>query len=147
MEENKNNQTKTPKNKKGLIIHYAISIVIEIALLFTFFAINDLFNKTDLVAIYKILSDSFGIVGIIALCVGLLIALGNQGAFNFLSFSALKVASKFVPKMKITTMSYGDYISEKSKGKVQFLYLLITGGVLIVVSFVFLFLFYSIYEG
>ena len=59
----------------------------------------------------------------------------------------MKLASKFVPTMKIATMSYGEYIESKKKTNARFSYLLITGVLLLLVSIVFLILFYQVYEG
>ena len=133
--------------KKGLFLRYIIAIAIETGLLFAYFGIVGLFQDTTTLAIYKHLCDGFMMVGFLAFGVGILIYFSNLGAFNFLSFAALKLASKFIQTMKISTMSYTDYIDSKKKGNAKFSYLLITGAILLIISFVFLILFYQIYEG
>lgn len=145
MEEKEIKETKT--KKKGLFLRYLIAILLEVALLFGYFALVNLFEDTKLIDIYKHLSDGFMVVGLLAFGVGILVYFSNLGAFNFLSFAALKVASKFVPTMKIATMSYGEYVESKKKTNARFSYLLVTGALLLAASIVFLILFYQIYEG
>ncbi len=138
---------KTKLKKKGTFLRYLIAVLAEIALLFAYFWLVNLFQDTTLLDIYKHLSDGFMVVGLLAFGIGVLVYFANLGAFNFLSFVTLKVASKFVPSMKIATMSYGDYIESKKKTNARFGYLLTTGAVLLATSIVFLILFYQIYEG
>lgn len=129
--------------KKFPIWHFLIALGIEIALLFGYFWLVGLFSDTTINEIYKHLSDGFLVTGLLAFGIGLLIYVSNQGGFNFLSFAALKLVSKFVHKMKITTMSYGDYLESKKQGEAQYGYLLIIGGVFLVACIVFIVLFYQ----
>lgn len=147
MEKKETNNNEQHSKWKGLFLRYIIAIVIETGLLFGYFAIVGLFQDETILAIYKHLCDGFMVVGFLAFGVGILIYFSNLGAFNFLSFAALKLASKFIQTMKISTMSYGDYIDSKKKGNAKFSYLLITGALLLIVSLIFLILFYQIYEG
>lgn len=144
-------EEKEPKikesKKKGIVLRYTITVLVETALLFGYFALVNLFQDTKLLDIYKHLSDGFMVVGLLAFGIGILVYFANLGAFNFLSFAAMKLASKFVPTMKIATMSYGEYIESKKKTNARFDYLLITGVLLLLVSIVFLILFYQLYEG
>lgn len=132
---------------KSTLIRYVIAIVVEIGLLFAYFALVNLFSQTDIVEIYKKLSDAFLCVGLVAFGIGLLVYFGTLGAFNFLAFTALKIASKFVHTMPIATMSYGDYISSKRKSEARFGYLMITGAILLSACIVFACLFYTVYQG
>ena len=137
--------TKPKSSPKAMLLRYGIAIAAEIGLLFAYFGLVGLFSETSLVRIYKLLSDGFLVVGMLAFGIGLLVYFSTLGAFNFLSFTALKIASKFAHTMPIATMSYGDYVSSKKKSDAKFGYLLITGAVLLVVCGIFIALFYSVY--
>ena len=138
-------ETENKATPKAILLRYGIAIAAEIALLFGYFGLVGLFSETSLVTIYKKLSDGFLVVGILAFGAGLLVYFSTLGAFNFLSFTALKIASKFAHRMPIATMSYGDYVNSKKKSDAKFGYLLITGGVFLVLCVIFIFLFYSVY--
>ncbi len=143
--------SKEPKIKKkaspkSVLLRYGIAIAVEIVLLFAYFGLVGLFSETSLDRIYKLLSDGFLVVGLLAFGFGLLVYFSTLGAFNFLSFTALKIASKFAHRMPIATMSYGDYVSSKKKSDAKFGYLLITGGVFLLACVIFIFLFYSVYS-
>lgn len=128
-----------------MLLRYGIAITAEIVLLFAYFGLVGLFSETSLDRIYKLLSDGFLVVGMLAFGIGLLVYFSTLGAFNFLSFTALKIASKFAHTMPIATMSYGDYVNSKKKSNAKFGYLLITGAVFLVVCGIFIALFYSVY--
>lgn len=128
-----------------MLLRYGIAITAEIGLLFAYFGLVGLFSETSLDRIYKLLSDGFLVVGMLAFGIGLLVYFSTLGAFNFLSFTALKIASKFAHTMPIATMSYGDYVNSKKKSNAKFGYLLITGAVFLVVCGIFIALFYSVY--
>ncbi len=128
-----------------MLLRYGIAITAEIGLLFAYFGLVGLFSETSLDRIYKLLSDGFLVVGMLAFGIGLLVSFSTLGAFNFLSFTALKIASKFAHTMPIATMSYGDYVNSKKKSNAKFGYLLITGAVFLVVCGIFIALFYSVY--
>ena len=138
-------ETKPKTSPKAMLLRYGIAIAAEIGLLFAYFGLVGLFSETSLVRIYKLLSDGFLVVGMLAFGIGLLVYFSTLGAFNFLSFTALKIASKFAHTMPIATMSYGDYVSSKKKSDAKFGYLLITGAVLLVACGIFIALFYSVY--
>lgn len=138
------NKKKEPQSLKGLLCRYLIVVAIEIGLLFAYFGLVNLFQATETKEIYRLLSNGFSCIGLIALGVGLLIYFSTMGAYNFLSFTALKIASKFVHSMPIATMSYGDYVESKKKSYAKFGYLLITGSLFLLVGIIFLCLFYTI---
>ena len=137
--------TKVKSSPKSMLLRYGIAITAEIVLLFAYFGLVGLFSETSLDRIYKLLSDGFLVVGMLAFGIGLLVYFSTLGAFNFLSFTALKIASKFAHTMPIATMSYGDYVNSKKKSNAKFGYLLITGAVFLVVCGIFIALFYSVY--
>ncbi len=137
--------TKAKSSLKSMLLRYGIAIAAEIGLLFAYFGLVGLFSETSLARIYKLLSDGFLVVGMLAFGIGLLVYFSTLGAFNFLSFTALKIASKFAHTMPIATMSYGDYVNSKKKSNAKFGYLLITGAVFLAVCGIFIALFYSVY--
>lgn len=139
-----NNEKKQKGNLKGLLWRYAIALIVEIGLLFAYFGLVNLFQTDETKEIYRLISNGFSCMGLIALGVGLLIYFSTMGAYNFLSFTALKIASKFVHSMPIATMSYGDYVESKKKSDARFGYLIITGSLFLLVGIIFLCLFYTI---
>ena len=102
-------------------------------------------SKTELSEIYHILCDGFFVPGIILLGFGLLVIASNGGTFDMIVFGTRKFFDLFRrnPSTKLTSTFY-EYRKAKSEVKLEFLFLIIPGLVLLIISMVFLILYYNV---
>lgn len=102
-------------------------------------------SKTELSEIYHILCDGFFVPGIILLGFGLLVIASNGGTFDMIVFGTRKFFDLFRrnPSTKLTSTFY-EYRKAKSEAKLEFLFLIIPGLVLLIISMVFLILYYNV---
>jgi uncharacterized membrane protein YdcZ (DUF606 family) len=121
--------------KQKRLIAYAISFVVGCLFSLVIFWVRDLFKQTELRNIYWILSDGFFFSGVLLFGSGMLVFLSNEGTFNFLSYAVQRLLSRFIHTMKVTNMTYTDFVGfQKSREKTPFAFLLIVGAVFILVA-------------
>ena len=96
---------------------------------------------------YRLLSDAFMLPGFFMIAVGLLIFLGNEGAFNGIGFVMKRVGSFLLPFLqKEKGESYAEYTERKSsKPTVGYGFLFICGCGFLAVCAVFLMLYSQIH--
>ena len=96
---------------------------------------KDLFSKTSLIEIYQILTDSFFAVGLLMICAGLLVfACCNEGAFDGVTYAVGSFFSMFKKNHERKYNSYYDYRQRRNEKKLPFLFLIICGGLFMIVS-------------
>jgi len=138
----KPNEEKLPKAPfPWLGMAIAFAALSAVALIYWW--IEGLYSATDPKTIVRYLCDGFFAAGAAGIGVGLLVWIGNQGIFNGLSFAVQKIISKFVPSMKVATMSYGDFLEDKGEKHLQFWYIIAIGGAFLIASIVCLMIFYN----
>lgn len=140
---NKEEEKELPKNPLWAVLRYAISIAIgaAIVLIYIFSMINHVKPETTY-ALYKIIADGFTLSGVILMGVGLLVIFANNGIFNFLNYTFQWVLSRLIHSMKAAKQSYGDFLADRGKKKVPWLFLLAPGAIYFTVGMVFVILFY-----
>lgn len=130
---------------KQKLTRYAIATAC--GLLFGLFVLNNYgFSEAETaLERYLILCDSFTIPGVILVMVGLLVWIGQQGQFDFLSYTGRMIRDRF--RKDPEHIRYGDYVLEKQEKRHHggFGFLIITGLAFVAVALVFLILFYSKY--
>ena len=95
---------------------------------------------------YRVLCDGFTIPGLIALCVGALLWVSNDGFFYGLSYCLHVAWRALLPGGRQKTERYYDYVTRKKEKKVSgYGFLFICGGVCMAIAIVFLILFYRVY--
>ncbi|QSX06849.1 DUF3899 domain-containing protein [Sedimentibacter sp. zth1] len=132
-------------NKK--YIKYFITILFGVLVSFSVFNTRGLFQATSKAEIYMDLSDGFLLPGILILGFGLLLFVANCGVFDPLSyaFGSFKQAIKKKDKKDpLYPKTYFDYKQKYVDVKVPFLSLIIIGGVFLLLSFLFNYLFYLV---
>ena len=104
------------------------------------------FGGMSLVERYRTLCDGFTIPGLVALCVGALLWVGNDGFFYGLGY-CLDVARKsLLPGGRRKMEKYGDYVERHRQKKLTgYGFLFVCGGACMAIAMVFLALFYSMY--
>lgn len=134
---------KNPKFVK--FFEYAVTFLAGAIIALIYFWIFNLFTTTGAKSIYSKLSDGFLFSGVFIFGAGLLVLASNEGTFNFLNFTVQRIFSKFVHSMKVATMTYSEFVlSKNNKKKIKISFLLIVGAFYLLLSLLFLFLYYSI---
>ena len=104
------------------------------------------FGRMELVERYRTLCDAFTIPGVLAICIGLLLWLSNEGAFYGIGYVLSFVKKAFVPGAGLKSEKYYDYVTRQRENKVTgFAFLFISGGVCMAIAIVCMVLFYQLY--
>lgn len=105
---------------------------------------SDLFSQTQAFIIFRILSDSCLVAGVLITGMGLLLFVSNEGAFDGITYGFKVLFQMFKPKVKPVKESYYDYRVARGRNKLAFGFLVICGSAFLVLSIIFTIL-YSAY--
>ncbi len=130
---------------KGRLLKHGITGGVCIALGTVYCILRDVGHATGAER-YRILCDAFTLPGLLALCLGVLLWVSNDGFFYGLGY-CLDVARKaLIPGGRRKMEKYYDYVERHRQKKVTgFGFLFVWGGVCMAAALVFLALFYRIY--
>ena len=114
---------------------YFITILIGIIMVVIISLSRGILAVESKEAVLFILSDACAIPGIFILAAGILLMVSNEGLFNGISygFKALTKALKRNPEER-KMEDYHEYYSKKTEKKISFGHLILTGGILIIIS-------------
>ena len=133
------------QEKKQLIIKYGLSGLFCLVLAGLYIGLRD-FNHLSLVEKYLVICDAFTIPGILLILLGILVFLSNQGAMDGLGYALSYAIKMLIPGNKDRQEKYFDYVSRKRGRNISgYGFLFISGGISLLVSLVFMFLFYQLY--
>lgn len=105
------------------------------------------FKTHSLVEWYRWISDGLTLPSVTLLSAGLLIWVSNAGALDLLGYSGRFMLQLFLPANKKRYGTYGDYVAEKQEKRIKgYGFLLISGAISLAVTFVFIALFFTVYE-
>ena len=136
---------KSLSSKQRKLIYTGVAFLAACLISVLFFWGYDLFRQTEEKPTYLILSNGFFYSGVLVFGIGVLVFVSNEGAFNFLSYAAQKLLSRFVHTMKAATMSYTDFVVFRNqREKAPFGFLLLVGLFFIALAGVFVLLYYSV---
>lgn len=102
-------------NKRGKLLGYIITNLICIAFICIYIFGNDLFNQTEKVKIFHILSDAFVIPGSLCLLSTALIAVSNEGSLDAISYMLRRLGQNLIPFIKKNDERYADYVSKRKR--------------------------------
>lgn len=130
------------KPRLSTVIRYAAAIAVWLCFAVWYLLSNGVLDAA-LKDVYRLVSDAFGVPGLLYLFAGLLIYLSNEGAFDGISY-VLQYAFKALIPGTQKMENYGTY-RERSREKriTGYGFLLIIGGVLQALSLLFTWLFYT----
>lgn len=127
------------------LLKYGITGFVCVGMAVLYCALRD-FPQMELVERYRTLCDGFTLPGILALGVGCLLWVSNEGAFHGLTY-CLNIAWKaLLPGGRLKMEKYYDYVQRRSEKKVTgFGFLFVCGGVCMALALIFMALFYRLY--
>lgn len=120
------------KTLKRIIITLLIGSVFAVLIAWG----KDAFLQTSPEKLYHILSDSFLVPGVVIAGIGLLILASNEGTFDIITYGINSFLDIFRSNPNKKYESFYDYRSKREEYKMGFGFLLISGIILIAVSFV-----------
>ena len=136
--------------KKNLL-KYGITVGLSLALAFFFVYVRvDLTNlgATELVDLYLIICDAFSIPGLLLLMFGCLMSLSNAGAMDGLGYVVVNGLKMLIPGGALKMERYKEYLERRRANRIRgYGFLYIVGAGCMAVAFVFMILFYGIYNG
>ncbi len=136
--------------RKKNFIPYFLSFLFVGLLAGLYVGLRD-FSSQSLMEKYRILCDAFTIPGVILILVGALVVLSDSGAFHgigyVLAYAKNTLLHFVVPGALGNTETYFDYVErKKAEGRMRsYGFLFGTGVISMLISFIFMFLFYQLY--
>ena len=102
------------------------------------------FAEADVKEKYRLLCDALTVPGVLLICAGALVWVSSLGALDGLSYGLRLAFRALIPGKRLQKEeSYHDYVSARRKKRVGgYGFLLISGAVTVVLSFIFLGLYY-----
>ena len=128
------------------LLQYSITAAIGICVAVVIMAVKGLFGGAELAAkdVYQILCDAFFVPGVLIGGVGIIVFASHGGVFDMLGYAVRLFFDLF--RRDVTKRKYRDFYeykeAKKDKQRSSILFLLIIGCALIVISVVFLILYY-----
>ena len=130
---------------KANLFKYGISAVVCGAMAWFYISQRDLGNQS-LMEQYRILCDAFTVPGLVAIMVGFLLAISNDGFFLGIAYCADVTIKSLTPGGRLRIKKYYDFVQERKGKKVTgFGFLFVIGGVCMAAALVFMLLFYRLY--
>lgn len=129
------------KNKKSaVILKYFLSFLVATTFFFLTISLRDIYSTTDQQEIYRTLSDGFAIPGVFFLCVGVLVWLSNQNAFDGIGYAVKHLFTMLIPLFPKKHETYQEF--RESRNRVSgFGFLFIVGGLFLLLAIIFMLLF------
>lgn len=134
------------KRFRGALLKYSTSALFVILTVWGFLALRD-FENAALVDQYRMLCDAFTVPGLLLILFGALVWVSNAGALDGLAYCVRYAIFMLIPvRPGVREEKYGDYVERRSKNRVKgYGFLFWSGLVTMVIAFVFMGLYYSVY--
>lgn len=128
---------------KGYISITVVALTISVYLMID----RGVFAQTDIAEIYKLLCDAFFVPGIIFSCLGVLVAVSNEGFFDIFSYSMRIFVDSFTRNKNFRNeyQTYFDYTRRNKEKNTNVKFVLHVGLAFIAIGTIFNILFYSVY--
>ena len=128
---------KEPTIWKPYAVTFAVGAIIALGVL----TLDNAFSaELSLLDRVRFLSDAFFVPGALIFCVGMMIFVAGKGSFDGLAYSlqfAKRELLRFLPQMRDKMETFADYKARKAKKKTPYRYLLVVGGVYLLLGLLF----------
>lgn len=131
---------------RKILLKYGISGGVCVAIAVFYCGVRDFFQM-ETVEKLRTLCDAFTVPGILALCVGCLLWVSNEGVFYGLGYCLDVTRKALIPGGRMKMEKYYDYV-QRHKGKkvTGFGFLFVIGGACMAIALIFMALFYYYYQ-
>lgn len=123
------------------IITFGLGLIFFLVIIFS----KDIFNQTETLEVYKILSDACFAPAVVIGGIGIIVFVDNNGVFDIIIYGvklALTAFSRDISKRKYKT--FYDYKVAKHETSNPYGFLLIIGGFFLLISILFLVLYMNV---
>lgn len=135
------------KSPRKIITRYLITLAVAGALFLLVLWVNDYWNATELVDMYRILADGFTVPGVILIMMTALVRFSSEGAFDGLGYVLRQGAYLLMPR-KYKHETYYDYKMSKGEKKPHgYSCMFYVGVVLVLIALIFVKLHSDVYTG
>ena len=133
------------KNKSRWWLSYVITFAVLAVITVLVAWIRDCYTETSTKILIRGLCDAFCVPGILGICFGLLVLASKGGAFDMISYGMRRFFGIFKKNpLDRKYRDYYEYKKAKREKKRSFWYLIIVGGVYLLVGLALLLVFYKI---
>ena len=136
------------RDKKSLLMEYIIAFSVGVAITFVAFLIQGLFNgeSKDMKSVMRILHNGFFTAGLLLALFSGLLYVADQGIFLGIGYTLNRAKRVFFPVFNKETETYAEYRERKvgRKNRGGKLCLFLTGLFFILVSIIFLIVWYQV---
>lgn len=131
---------------KTMLLEYGICAAV-VAVFATVYLSANVTGSTTLLDWYRLLSDAFGVPGLLLAGFGVLCWLAGEGAMDGVMYGLHTLGAYLIPGRRLEKRkTYADFVAERrEKKRFSFGFLLISGAVCVAISLVFMLLFDSIH--
>ena len=129
---------------KSLLIKYGSCSAFTAAMAAVHVALNRGFAEMETVQKYRVLCDAFSIPGLLLVLFGVLVWLINQGSLDAISYAVRTGLRRLIPGGGLQQPeSYWDYLEKRKQKRIRgYGFLFLAGAAALVISGVFMALFY-----
>ncbi len=122
---------------------YIICFICGVAILLTTLLFKGTFVQEDSTIVIKDLTDCFFFTSVYLIGYGLLVVVSNEGFFDGLVYTGKKIVLRFRPmEERKLVQSYFEYKQSVKDQKTEYGFILIVGSVFLVLSIIFLIIYY-----
>lgn len=130
---------------KANLLKYGISAAVCGAMVWFYISQRN-FGNQSLMEQYRILCDAFTVPGLVAIMVGFLLVISNDGFFMGIAYCADVAIKSLTPGGRLNIKKYYDFVQERKGKKVAgFGFLFVVGGICMAAALIFMLLFYRLY--
>lgn len=133
------------KNIKKELFKYGAAIIFDSTLTMLFLLLHNVFSKTELVDIYRIIADAFTFSGLISVSIAILIAVSNEGGLDAVIWMFKRLGRSLIPMANRKDETYADFKATR-KRTTGYSFILWVGLSFLMVGVVFVVLFFQVYQ-
>lgn len=130
------------KEYKEYVVTTAIALAFAVVLIMS----RGIFQEESIDMVITIISDAFFIPGVLLICVGLIVYASNEGLFLSISYGFKVIGRTITAKKeeKLMDEAYHEYYARQIQKKAKCKHFLIIGLVFVVLSFVFVGIYFCV---
>jgi len=130
-------------SRKGVKI--LITLAVGLAVSFGVMLFSGIFVANGAKSVLRILTDAFFVCGVLFGGIGLLRLISNQGTFDGIAYAGRSALGFLIPPAALDKgMTYSKYVEKRREKVKTFLHFIIAGVIFIVVSIIFLIVYYAV---
>lgn len=128
---------------KKKAVKYIITLLLGFATAAAIAYFRGLFDQTELVGVFHVLSDSFAVSGVLITGFGALVFVSNEGGFDALSYGMVSFFDIFRKEKRNKYRTFYDYKQAKAEKNLSCGFILICGSIILAIALIMLWLYHQ----